>query len=426
MKKIIFTISLTILIGVNLVAQTFDMSAQIRPRFENKNGYKSLMPNNVSGASFISQRTRLNFKFKNENLKIGVSLQDVRVWGDVSTLSGNDKANSFHQAWAEATLTKKVSLKLGRQEIIYDDHRIFGNVGWAQQARSHDAAIIKYKINENHKFDIGLALNADGQGGIDVLYSNVSGYKNFQYTWYHGKLSKKLELSFLALNTGVEYSKMNPDSSFHQNVSYMQTIGPRLTFKTGKFSANAAVYLQSGELISQNVNSLYIGANVGYKINDNFDIGAGIEYLSGKDNNDTTSGISSFAPLFGTNHKFNGWMDYFYVGNHGGNVGLMDINFVLGYKKNKFSAKVIPHLFSSVAKIHDMTNNKDLSNNLGAEIDLVLGYKIAKDIKVNAGFSMMLATESMEYLKGGNKDNLNTWAWVMFTFNPKIFSYTAK
>ena len=35
-------------------------------------------------------------------------------------------------------------------------------------------------------------------------------------------------------------------------------------------------------------------------------------------------------------------MDYFYVGNWGNNVGLQDINIVLAYTKDKFSAKLIP------------------------------------------------------------------------------------
>ena len=33
---------------------------------------------------------------------------------------------------------------------------------------------------------------------------------------------------------------------------------------------------------------------------------------------------NSFTPFYGTNHKFNGHMDYFYVGNHIGNVGLRE------------------------------------------------------------------------------------------------------
>jgi hypothetical protein len=59
-----------------------------------------------------------------------------------------------------------------------------------------------------------------------------------------------------------------------------------------------------------------------------------VEYLYGKDMNDTSSDVKSFNSLYGTNHKFNGWVDYFYVGNHAESIGLVDINTVFGYAVN--------------------------------------------------------------------------------------------
>ena len=413
-KQLILTVILSFIVLSNF-AQQFDLSAEIRPRYENKHGVKSLLTTDADGSNFISQRTRLNFGFKNEKLKAYVSFQNVRVWGDVGTLSSDDEATALHQAWAEAIMSKKVSLKLGRQEIVYDDHRIFGSVGWAQQARSHDAFLFKYTPNEKSRLDIGLALNADSQSGIDNLYSDAAGYKSFQYAWYHGDFNK-FGLSFLLLNTGIEYL----DTDNEQTVDYVQTIGPRLTYKHGKFNANGAFYFQTGKSEASDVNALYYSANLGYKISDAFLAGLGYEYLSGKDQNDTDAEIKSFAPLFGTNHKFNGWMDYFYVGNHAESVGLTDISATLSYKKDKFSAKLIPHIFSAAADIYDGSQKMD--NNLGTEIDLVFGYKIASDIMLNAGYSKMFATDSMEALKGGDKDENNSWAWLMFTFKPKLFS----
>ena len=416
MKKIINICLLLMLFGFEVTAQQFDLSAEIRPRFESKHGYKSLIGKGVDAGNFVSQRSRLNFKFKQNNIQLGMTMQNVRVWGDVSTLSAKDNASNLHEAWATAILNDKFALKLGRQEIVYDDHRIFGSVGWAQQARSHDALIAKITPAEHQKLDIGFAMNADGQGGVDKLYSGVAGYKNFQYAWYHGDFNK-LGLSVLVLNRGGEYQK----DSVTQKVDYMQTVGPRFTYKAGKFSANAAAYFQTGKSKNNDVKASYYALNLGYKIMDNLSFGAGMEYLSGKDMNDTDKTIKSFAPLFGTNHKFNGWMDYFYVGNHGGSVGLMDINANLAYKKNKFSAKVIPHFFSSAADIYKGTTKMDA--NLGTEVDMVVGYKISKGITAKAGYSMMFATESMEILKGGSKDESNTWGWFMFVFKPTLFSY---
>jgi len=400
-------------------AQQFGISAELRPRYENKHGYKSLLPTDAKGANFISQRTRLNFNYKNDKLQMRVSLQNVRVWGDVSTLSASDSNNAIHEAWAAVKLSENLALKLGRQEIVYDDSRIFGNVGWAQQARSHDAFILKYAPNSTNRIDLGFALNADSQAGIDALYSNAAGYKNFQYAWYHGKFNS-LGLSVLLLNTGVEYL----NSSSDQKTDYFQTVGPRITYKKNKLDANAAVYFQTGKKIGLKVNANYYTVNLGYKITPEFKIGLGYEYLSGKSLNDTSSDIKTFAPLFGTNHKFNGWMDYFYVG-FGNHTGLQDINATLAYHKNKFSVKLIPHFFSAAANVYDGADK--MNANLGTEIDLALGYKLAKDVSFGAGYSKMIATKTMEIIKGGgDKDENNSWAWVMFTFKPNLFKHTVK
>ncbi|MCK0109955.1 alginate export family protein [Flavobacteriaceae bacterium S0825] len=415
MKKIILAVATIILCLPTVLAQQLDISAELRPRYENKHGFGTLLETDADGSNFISQRTRLNFDFKQDNLIFKLSMQNVRVWGDVSTLASDDNATALHEAWGEALFGDGISLKLGRQEISYDDQRIFGSVGWAQQARSHDAFLFKYAPNANNRLDIGLALNSDSQSNLDNLYSNAAGYKTFQYAWYHGNFDN-LGLSVLLLNTGIEYL----DSSTDQTIDYMQTIGSRLTYKFDKFNVDGAAYLQAGKAIDNDVSASNFTGNLAYKVSSDISLGIGYEYLSGKDQDDVDSDIKSFMPLFGTNHKFNGLMDYFYVGNHGGSVGLNDISFTFSYQKDKFSAKLVPHLFSSAADIYDGSTKMD--NNLGTEIDLTFGYKLSKDITLNAGYSKMLATDSMEILKGGDSDENNSWAWLMFTFKPKLFS----
>lgn len=400
-------------------AQQFEVSAEVRPRYENKHGQGSLIADDdTDGSNFVSQRTRLNLNYKQDKIRLKITLQNVRVWGDVSTPSSDDNAIAFHEAWAEAILNDKISFKLGRQEIVYDDQRIFGSVGWAQQARSHDTFLFKYTPNKNNKLDVGFALNSDSQSGTDNLYSNAAGYKSFQYARYHGNFNN-FGLSFLLLNAGIEYL-----DDGDQTVDYMQTIGPRLTYKSGKFTANTSAYFQTGKTVNTDVGASYFTGNIGYKINDNFIIGAGIEVISGKDMDDADADVKSFAPLFGTNHKFNGWMDYFYVGNHVNSVGLNDISITLSYKKDEFSAKVIPHFFSSAADVYDGSTKMDAK--LGTEIDATVAYKLSKDIVLSAGHSMMFATDTMEILKGGDSDATNSWSWVMFTFKPKLFSSVKK
>ena len=164
-------------ITVAISAQEFGISAEIRPRYEIRHGYSTLIEPDQDASNFISQRTKLNVNFASSKIKLGVSIQNVSVWGDASTMNTDEKTTAIYVAWAEAIFSEKFSVQFGRQELVYDDQRIFGNVGWAQQGRSHDALVAHWDMSEKSKLDVGLALNADGQANTETLYSNVAGYK---------------------------------------------------------------------------------------------------------------------------------------------------------------------------------------------------------------------------------------------------------
>jgi hypothetical protein len=121
--------------GATAQAQ-FTLDGEIRPRFEYRNGYKSVADSNQSNAAFVQQRTRLNFGYKTEGYVFKVSLQDVRVWGSqpqlIATQAQQNPNGSYlglHEAWGKAIISENWALKFGRQEIVLDDSRIFGNVG---------------------------------------------------------------------------------------------------------------------------------------------------------------------------------------------------------------------------------------------------------------------------------------------------------
>jgi hypothetical protein len=407
----------------DLLAQVVKISAEVRPRYEFRHGYKTLFPDNADPASFVSQRTRLNGFFANEIFKAYVSLQDVRVWGDVNQLNTNDvNGFSVHEAWAQLRFAKFLHLKVGRMEIIYDDHRIFGSVGWAQQARSHDAAVFKFFFGDNHKLDAGFAINAMNASLYKEAYINKN-YKTIQWLHYHGDFGKS-GLSILFLNNGLAYDADADTTKYDEKIAYSQTIGARYSFKGEKIKFNVALYDQLGKNgKNHDLSAIYAAADISFHLIKAFTFGIGGEYLSGTstlDKADPNKKDKSFTPFYGTNHKFNGWMDYFYVGNHVGNVGLIDIYLPLKVKVKKVTFVLIPHYFSAAATVS--ANGIDYSNGLGTEIDFVVKYAIAKSVNIAGGYSQMLATETMQVLKGGNYQNTNNWAWIMLTFKPTFFS----
>jgi hypothetical protein len=416
MKNVYF-LMLLLALSQTAFAQTFELSTEIRPRFEYRHGFKTLIPDDVDAALFVSQRSRLNFNYGNEKLKAYISLQNVRVWGEVNTLSeSDDNGTAIHEAWASVLLDSKFELKMGRQEIVYDDSRIFGNVDWAQTGRSHDALIVTFKPNDKNRLDVGIALNEEDETLFQTDY-DVNNYKAFQYAWYHSSFND-VALSLLVLNTGFTF-----DNDGEQDVDYNQTIGAHITYEKSKLIADVSAYFQTGKIANTDLSALNLAGNVHYDITSSFNAGLGAEYLSGTDMNTTDVKLKSFNPLFGTNHKFNGWMDYFYVGNHINNVGLLDLNLPLKYQKEKITLLLVPHLFSSAATVVDMMGN-EMDTTLGTEIDVSFGYKIADNINFQVGYSHMFATDTMEVIKGGNKDNTNNWAWVMISIKPSLFKST--
>ena len=411
----VITVLFFIFLMANVKAQ-FIIDAEIRPRFEYRHGYRTLFPDNVDPAAFVSQRTRLNAGFKNEKLNFYLSLQDVRVWGDVPQLNLSDSNGfSVHQAWGELLFNSNLALKVGRQEVIYDDHRIFGNVGWAQQARSHDLALLRYK-KEKFRFDLGVAFNQDGPALTGTTLTTPATYKTLQYAWLH-KDWQNFSGSLLFLNNGLQFlDDINADNN---ETRFSQTVGSHLKYNIDNLGLVGNVYYQFGrDRADNNLSAYLLAVEANYKLSQQWNIGLGVETLSGNDNGAPSNGDNkAFTPFYGTNHKFNGFMDYFYVANHINNVGLIDLYARAGvHLGQKSGLTVFLHNFSAAADLAGAD-----SKQLGTEVDLVYSYTFDKNVKIIAGYSQLFAANGMKILKNNFDDNTNNWGWVMVIFKPTLF-----
>jgi hypothetical protein len=365
----------------------------------------------------------LNLNYKDEKLTVKVALQNVRTWGNVVTSAPTTVNNTtdkngvtLYEGWAQYNFTDKWSTKVGRQLISYDNQRIIGGLDWSNQGRSFDAALIKYK-GAKSQLDLGFALNADNEAKVAPTTPFATDFKDMQYAWYHTSI-KKLGVSLLALNVGKEYLKA---PSVIEN-NYFQTFGTYANYLGKKLSLDFSLYGQTGKVGTSEVSAWETAANLGYAFTPKFKATLGYEFLSGKDQNSTSTMTKSFSPVFGTNHAFNGFMDYFYVGNHAGSVGLQDVSLKLDFPIKKVNLSVAPHLFYAPNKIVVASVEQD--SYLGTEVDLTAVYKASKDITLIAGYSQMFASDSMVALKGGTglNDNTNNWAYLMVNINPQIFS----
>ena len=114
---------------VGSFTQELEVNLQIRPRFEYRNGFKELMKRFFYPTSFVSQRSRMIFFYKQEKLKANLSFQNVRVWGDVLQLLHRIKNGvALFESWISYDFNTNWIAKFGRQVLSYDNQRIMGGI----------------------------------------------------------------------------------------------------------------------------------------------------------------------------------------------------------------------------------------------------------------------------------------------------------
>lgn len=433
MKKTIYSLLAFLCFVVSHAHAQFNMSAEIRPRTEFRNGFKRLPSETSNPALFTEQRSRITMDFLKENIKMKVSFQDVRIWGSEPQINKSDALSSFHEAWGEVLFSKKFSARLGRQEFVYDDSRILGNLDWAAQGRSHDAVLFVFQ-DSTWSLHGAIAYNQDnntpeGAKLFGAVYNPViNNYKQMQFLWFQKQVSSSFEFTVLALNQGLQDPAVLNDPELN-TVNFSQTLGTNFSVKLNRsFKFAGTYYYQMGKDKAGKELSAYLAsAKLTYSGIKNLAITAGGDIVSGTDASEENKS-NTFDPLYGTHHIFYGLMDYFYVGNphnqNGRSVGLIDTFLKLQFKTSAVSGLGVHlHQFNAYVPVLDPTDaNVHMKSSLGTEIDLVYNRKIANNITLVGGYSQMFATETMEVIKGGSRKELANWAWVMININPVLFT----
>jgi hypothetical protein len=472
-------------------------------------------PNSDAGM-FTSQRTNLLYGYKWTKLDFQVQLRDVRVWGqDASTISNSDGNKLFlHEAWGEFTIATaadtncwlkvdNLALKVGRQEIVYDDVRLLGNLDWLQQGRRHDAAILKF-LHRGYQLDLGAAFNqnADGFGTRGVFYNpqnstaamtahksgmgytvplatpanaaapvagtvgpagtNAIGqmYKSMQFLygsrkWGQTKVSALVfkddfaKYADTASNRTARYyyTDKQVNSRWTMGVNFSTQFGNASGF--GKIAVSGGGFTQRGNDKAGNDMGAYMANLAVTYQKGKFQFGPAFDYLSGnsylddveankKDANGKAIGNvnggyttnKGFDPLYGTPHRWWGYMDYFYVGTGAPRGGLLNYQLRAKYTANRYFVTIDYHNFQS-----DGSLAKNVTKDLGHEIDIVVNYNINKFTNIEVGYCKYFgATEGTQFAKGQTVSRTTSgvtyveanpnvrkeanWAYAMITIRP--------
>lgn len=408
MKKQLSTIVLAIIASVASAQENqFTVDAQLRTRGEYNNGAGTPRNEGQLPATFINNRARLSFGYqRGDNLELKFSAQHTGIWGQ-NDMNVEDGQASVNEAWAKLKFGDGFFAQLGRQQLVYDDERILGGLDWHVSGNWHDALRLGYESQQN-KVHLILAFNqADNNRGN--YYDGPMPYKAMQTLWYHYQASgTPLGISLMAMNLGREAGVAG-----NGKTKYMQTLGTDITYKPSDFDIHGAFYYQMGKNAADTkVSAWMASAKVGYKIDPVWGVNVGYDYRSGNDGDGDKD--KAFDQLFGTHHKFYGFMDYFLRSVP---LGLHDIQAGVTAKPSKKTSLLLNyHYFSTAQKA---ANDK---KNLGHEIDLQVTTTLMKNVTLMAGYSTMFGTETMDLVKGGNHKSWQDWAWVTLNINPRIFS----
>ncbi|MDF9797515.1 hypothetical protein OKW21_002778 [Catalinimonas alkaloidigena] len=403
--------------GYSHLQAQFNLGGEIRPRFEYRHGARDLPGIDDKAAVHITQRSRLNLSYTFEKKwEAYLSVQDIRVWGEQGD-RGDASTFNLYEGWAQVNLTDRWKVKIGRQELDYDDGHLFNPRNWGQTGRTHDVGVVKF-IDSTFQAHLVAGYSQNRAKNFDSFYEQEDYYKNLQMIWLNKDFSNHWTASFKAINRGLQRA----DST----IAYDQTIGGNLYFQQNKLSFRGLAYGQIGEGREVERKRAYmISAQAGYYLSKKFQLLLKADILSGTDTekamNPLNQETNSFDVLYGYRHKYYGHLDYFYL-NFTPSTGLEDIVFSFKYKATpRLTTKFDLHTFyaqSTLAPLSDLQSPVD--SRLGEELDLGFEYLAYDNVKIKGGYSQMFATESMEVLKGeGSKDEIANWFWLQASFKFK-------
>lgn len=404
-----------LLFGSKFAHAQFKIETQYRPRFEIRDGYRKLAEKGSVPACIISQRLRLSFIYTNENIKIKITPQDVRIWGNEQTVTstgvfGNNASLDLFEGYAEIRIAKPMWISVGRQQLVYDEQRLLASRNWNQKGISYDALVLKLNFNE-WSVHIGGSWNSSGEIYSDNFYPSDR-IKSLDFLWIENRSRQKFQLSFLQVASGVTQN----DST--NKINFRHSSGIYAICRLGQFQLKGNTIYQYGKSkTDQNVSAFFIELNAAYNIKF-FTVNIGFNYLSGnRHTGNKTDRL--FDVLYGARHRFFGEMDYFTnFPKQTKDGGLVDYFGILSFRITKsFELSNTGHYF----QLAQTNASTPPDKNLGYENDLILNYKFSDWGSLKGGYLFYLPTSSLKELQGITDNKFSQFFYLELTVKPIIF-----
>lgn len=407
-------------------AQDFKVYGQMRERTELDARF---LNNAVPMDAFHLFRTRLGLNAKlSDRISITAEFQDSRTFGEertktgaMTTQNGSAPAFDMRQGFIEVggIADNAVTLRLGRTLLPYANERFMGLNDWGNFGQSFDAGRFRYAKDDVMLDVFGAALMRNANSNSAPNYTRDVFLLGTWFQWKPTTTTSQLHAFYLYDNPATTQSaQYRHTAGIHANGNYSG-----LDYELDAAYQFGSVTRAMGAPVEDvSIAANMIGVRVGYTMKDawNLRLAAGIDRLSGNDPADAKT-YGAFSTLYGTKHRFLGFMDYFTdIPNQTLGLGIQDIvvqfSFVPEDTDIKFAGDF--HIFSTVVDPLEVASLKAVNPNyttgIGQEFDLTVTWKMFDKLGMTAGYSIFNGDDERVLLAG---KKTTTWGYLMTTLN---------
>jgi hypothetical protein len=291
-----------------------------------------------------------------------------------------------HQLFADIRILGEevpLTLRVGRQELIYGRQRLISPLGWANTRRRFDAVKLFWQ-DETWNADffyarpVPISLGEKLHRKPDEFDEDAHFYG--AYFTYKGIKDHGIDAYFLALRNTSDLLNANGKTGDRS----LYTVGGRFWGKTGPWDYETELSGQWGKFASDPIQAWSWAADTGWTFSDfpwSPRIGVGFDYATG-DDLVTDNRHQTFNQLFPLGHAYMGYMDVIARQN----VAASNVNLTLK-PHNRVTARVAYHTFwldetnDALYNAGGVATRRDLSGNVGHEVghELDLTVKWAMD-----------------------------------------------
>jgi hypothetical protein len=408
----------------DLLAQSSDtlrseltIDFEVRPRMEYRDNFSWTSADSLMPELYATQRNRFSATYRNNWLRLHGSPQEIHVWGKSGHFSKVGSVN-FFELYVEPSITKNLSVRVGRQALSLDNGRIFSAAPWGQQSRAHEGIRLFYK--RKLETDLTIAFTRRYGKHFDPAYSPVAAHTYKFLFVHHLKHKFTNQFALTTINAMDVFRKAGGDRQYYQRF----TSGGRLEYTRNWMYATVNAYYQYGQsAASQQIRAYYIQPELSATIGGTL-VRLGAEILSGERNAKSKEVFNSFVPLYGVAWKFMGNMNLFTrfpADVH--EKGLVNpYLFIIHQAGKKLALRSDAHLFYSQYPL--LREGTEIGGTyLGFETDLSLNYKPVKALDITYGLSVTIANKRMELLnKVKSAEKMPVWSYLMVSYAPRLLA----